>query len=174
MPGNQESNLVTDRKGEFLKMVYELTDTTKVAPLFEGWPETLIWSCLQKVMGKIYVTDSPGSFTYTTKYKIHDVASYTSPDGKYELLFQQVGDPDWPFGHTHARLVLQDEAGTIAKYSFDIADDGANASSDLCQVTWKATQVEAVISGEEQNDNQYILYFNGKTESNQLDTRFGI
>ena len=115
-----------------------------------------------------------GSFTYTTRYKIHDVASYTSPDGKYELLFQQVGDPDWPFGHTHARLVLQDEAGTIAKYSFDIADDGANASSDLCQVTWKATQVEAVISGEEQNDNQYILYFNGKTESNQLDTRFGI
>ena len=114
-----------------------------------------------------------GSFTYTTRYKIHDVASYTSPNGKYELLFQQVGDPDWPFGHTHARLVLQDEAGTIAKYSFDIADDGANASSDLCQVTWKATQVEAVISGEEQNDNQYILYFNGKTNSNQLDTRFG-
>ena len=57
MSGNQESNLVTDRKGEFLKMVYELTDTTKVAPLFEGWPETLIWSCLQKVMGKIYITD---------------------------------------------------------------------------------------------------------------------
>ena len=57
MPGNHESNLVTDRKGEFLKMVYELPDTTKVAPLFEGWPETLIWSCLQKVMGKIYVTD---------------------------------------------------------------------------------------------------------------------
>ena len=114
-----------------------------------------------------------GSFTYTTRYKIHDVASYTSPDGKYELLFQQVGDPDWPFGHTHARLVLKDEAGTIAKHSFDIADDGANARSDLCQVTWKAVQVEAIISGDEQNDNQYILFFNGKVDSNQLDTRFG-
>ena len=114
-----------------------------------------------------------GCFTYTTKYKIHDVASYTSPDGKYELLFQQVGDADWPFGHTHTRLVLKDEAGTIAKYSFDIANDGANASSDLCQVTWKPAQVEAVISGEEQNDNQYILYYNGKTDSYQLDTRFG-
>ena len=114
-----------------------------------------------------------GSFTYTTRYKIHDVASYTSPDGKYELLFQQVGDPDWPFGHTHARLVLKDEAGIIVKHSFDIADDGANASSDLCQVTWKAAKVEAVISGKEQNDNQYIFFFNGKTDSNQLDTRFG-
>jgi RimJ/RimL family protein N-acetyltransferase len=38
-------------------MVYELTDTSKVSALFEGWSETLIWSCLQKVMGKIYVTD---------------------------------------------------------------------------------------------------------------------
>ncbi len=38
-------------------MVYELTDTSKVEKLFEGWEETLIYSCLQKVMGKIYVTD---------------------------------------------------------------------------------------------------------------------
>ena len=39
-------------------MLYELTDTSKVAHLFEGWQETLIYSCLQKVMGKIFVTDS--------------------------------------------------------------------------------------------------------------------
>ena len=38
-------------------MIYELTDTSKVMHLFEGWQETLIYSCLQKVMGKIYVTD---------------------------------------------------------------------------------------------------------------------
>ena len=38
-------------------MVYEITDTTKVAPIFAGWEETLIYSCLQQVMGKIYVMD---------------------------------------------------------------------------------------------------------------------
>lgn len=38
-------------------MIYELSDTTKVNELFDGWQETLIYSCLQKVMGKIYVTD---------------------------------------------------------------------------------------------------------------------
>ncbi len=38
-------------------MIYELTDTSKAAGLFDGWQETLIYSCLQKVMGKIYVTD---------------------------------------------------------------------------------------------------------------------
>ena len=38
-------------------MIYELTDTSKVKPIFEGWNETLIYSCLQKVMGEISVTD---------------------------------------------------------------------------------------------------------------------
>ena len=38
-------------------MVCELKDTSKVLSLFEGWEETLILSCLQQVMGNIYVTD---------------------------------------------------------------------------------------------------------------------
>ena len=38
-------------------MVYELEDTLKVKGLFDGWQETLIDSCMQKVMGKIYVVD---------------------------------------------------------------------------------------------------------------------
>ncbi|MCR5338454.1 MAG: GNAT family N-acetyltransferase [Lachnospiraceae bacterium] len=38
-------------------MIYELNDTSKVMHLFEGWQETLIYSCLQKVMGSIFVTD---------------------------------------------------------------------------------------------------------------------
>lgn len=38
-------------------MVYVLEDTSKVERLFDGWQETLIYSCLQKVMGKIFVTD---------------------------------------------------------------------------------------------------------------------
>ena len=106
-----------------------------------------------------------GSFTYTTRYKIHEVAYSTSQDGRYVLLFQQVGDPDWPFGHTHARLFLKDDSGTITKYHVDVANDGGNVHSDSWQVTWKENCVEVVISGEEQNDNQYILYFDGKTDS---------
>ena len=38
-------------------MIYELEDTSKVQGLFKGWQETLITSCLQKVMGRIIVTD---------------------------------------------------------------------------------------------------------------------
>lgn len=38
-------------------MVFELNDPTRAAGLFAGWEETLIYSCLQGVMGKILVTD---------------------------------------------------------------------------------------------------------------------
>lgn len=40
-------------------MVHEIRET-ETAALFAGWEETLIWSCLQGVMGKIY-GDSPES-----------------------------------------------------------------------------------------------------------------
>ena len=39
-------------------MIRELEDTSKAEKLFEGWNETLIYSCLQKIMGKIFVTDT--------------------------------------------------------------------------------------------------------------------
>lgn len=36
-------------------MVYEIDDTKKVEQLFSNWNDTLIWSCLENVMGNIYV-----------------------------------------------------------------------------------------------------------------------
>lgn len=38
-------------------MIYHLQNTAKAAKLFENWQETMIWSCLQNIMGAIYVTD---------------------------------------------------------------------------------------------------------------------
>ena len=39
-------------------MVFELTDhADRAAPLFAGWEETLIDSCIQQLMGKLFVTD---------------------------------------------------------------------------------------------------------------------
>lgn len=38
-------------------MIYEIKDTNKLSPLFGQWEETLIWSCLQGIMGKICADD---------------------------------------------------------------------------------------------------------------------
>lgn len=39
-------------------MVFEVKKSDKVEKLFAGWQETLIWSCLQGVMGHTYVTST--------------------------------------------------------------------------------------------------------------------
>ena len=38
-------------------MLYQLTDPQKVQHLFAGWEETMLYSCLQNVMGTIWVTN---------------------------------------------------------------------------------------------------------------------
>ena len=121
----------------------------------------IVFVCL--VMGIIYIT----------KYKIHEIDSSVSPIGSYELKFQQVGDPDFPFGHTHVRLLLKDGKQTVSKHRFDVANDGGNMNLGLWNVTWKDGFVEAVISGEEQQDYQVMLYFDGDIETSQLDTKYG-
>ena len=38
-------------------MIQRMINTEKGKELFEGWEETLIWSCLQGVMGEVYADD---------------------------------------------------------------------------------------------------------------------
>ena len=39
-------------------MIIKLTDTQKAGKLFDGWQETMIWSCIQDIMGCIYVDNA--------------------------------------------------------------------------------------------------------------------
>ena len=66
-------------------MVYEILHTDKVSPLFKDQEETLIWSCLQKIMGKIYANNptSPtaamaviGDFTFFAGEPNKELVSY--------------------------------------------------------------------------------------------------
>lgn len=38
-------------------MIYEITNPDNVSSLFGNWEETMIWSCLQGIMGNIYADD---------------------------------------------------------------------------------------------------------------------
>lgn len=56
-PMGREMNWKTGHQGgrsEEAAMICEISRTEKAAPLFAGWEETMIASCLQGVMGKIY------------------------------------------------------------------------------------------------------------------------
>lgn len=69
-------------------MIYEITDTNSISSLFDKWEDTLILSCLQGIMGKIYADDlnNPtsamailGDFTFFTGKPDKKLVSY-KPD----------------------------------------------------------------------------------------------
>ena len=51
---------------------------------------------------------------------------------------------------------------------FELRTDGKSISSNCWKVTWYEDYVEGILSGEEQADEQILLYFNGENERQQL------
>ena len=98
----------------------------------------------------------------------HHFQISVSPDGKYELTLQAVGEPDWPFGSASGRLVLKEGEDKISQTDFELHNDGGSFTSNCWKVTWYEDHVEVILSGEEQFDEQVILYFDGTKEIQQL------
>ena len=111
----------------------------------------------------VLIALASGLLLYNINYKTTDIDVSESPDGAYELHFQQIGEPDWPFGSTHARLVLESNGKTVTTCSFDIANDGKNLGPENWETTWGSDHASATIFGEEQSDYRYNLSYNGKT-----------
>ena len=113
-----------------------------------------------------------GSFIYVARYRITDIDAATSPDGTYEIVFQAVGEPDWPFGYSHARIVLKRNGETVTKYKFDVANDGGVLHPENWSVRWEESCVKVMISGEEQPDAFYTYDFDGTVRHESLAVMF--
>ena len=103
-----------------------------------------------------------------TDYKITKVDTSVSPYGTYELVLQAVGEADFPFGSALGRLILYEGKSRISKADFELFDDGGCICSSIWEVTWHEDCVKVILSGDEQLDEQVILYFDGRTEVKQL------
>ena len=108
------------------------------------------------------------SIVYVSDYKITTVDISVSPDETYELVLQAVGEADFPFGSASGRLVLYEGKSRISKADFELFDDGGCIRSGIWEVTWHEDCVIVILSGDEQPDEQIILYFDGKKENKQL------
>lgn len=113
-----------------------------------------------------------GSFIYATRYRITDIDAATSPDGTYEIVFQAVGEPDWPFGYSHARIVLKRNGETVIKHKFDVANDGGVLHPENWSVRWEENCVKVTIAGEEQPDAFYTYFFDGTVRHESLAVMF--
>ena len=91
-----------------------------------------------------------------------EISTYDSPDGKYLLVFEQMGDPEWPFGPTEVRLTLKNDDGkVIERVSVELQDDGANASEhNIVSVSWNDGAVIVILRASEMEDKEISIAYN--------------
>ena len=100
-----------------------------------------------------------GSFNFMLP---NEIATYNSPDGEYSLVFEQMGDPGWPFGPTDVRLTLKNHDGKIIeRVSTQVFNDGANASEyNIASISWNDDAVIIVLRASEMKDKEVSIVYN--------------
>lgn len=85
-------------------MIVKIENTDCVKQLFDGWEETMIWSCLQGVMGEIYANDSTepssavaiiGDICFFAGKANYELVSYNPNNYKKEFLIMVPQDEKW-------------------------------------------------------------------------------
>lgn len=91
-----------------------------------------------------------------------EIETYNSPDGEYSLIFEQMGEPEWPFGATDVRLTLKKRDGKIIeRVSAKLSDDGANASErNIVSISWNDDEVIVILRASEMEDKEVSIAYN--------------
>ncbi len=104
-------------------MILELKQTEKAEGLFEGWEETLIWSCMQGVMGKIYADslENPasamavlGDFCFLAGKPDKEMVQYGPKPGKKDVRIMVPQNEEWA---ELIRECFQEKAKEVVRYA---------------------------------------------------------
>lgn len=100
------------------------------------------------------------ALVYELSYAVSTVDTSTSPDGRYTLELQSVGEPLF-FSSANVRLILKFGRYEVSRVDTSIADDGAQARPSNWQVSWEDTGAEVRLRGSEQSDELVTMGFDG-------------
>lgn len=108
----------------------------------------------------VIITLLIGIFIYITKFKLKDISQHINEDKGYCVIFQQIGEPDFPFGATSVKVTLFDKNNKkIETVKKKIFDDGATASENKIKVEWLEDYVQITLMGSEQNDSITKMHY---------------
>ncbi|MCR5775391.1 MAG: hypothetical protein K6G42_09940 [Lachnospiraceae bacterium] len=99
---------------------------------------------------------------YEMSWRLSEVGREKSPDGRYNILFQSVGEADFPFGQSHAKVTVYDGKNEITSFREDISDDGAAFRPDNYSVEWTKYGVVITFKGSEQADKEVEVFYDGR------------
>ena len=89
----------------------------------------------------------------------NEITAYHSPDGEYSLVFEQMGDPAWPFGPADIRLTLKNHNGKIIeRVSTQVFNDGGSADEyNVASISWNDDAVIVVLRACEMEDKEVSI-----------------
>ena len=77
----------------------------------------------------------------------------------YEVVLYAKGSPIWPFGPQDGKVVLSNQSGKIYEVDFTLDNDGKIMDESNWKVDWKEDRVIVTIIGEEQSDQNIVMYY---------------
>lgn len=104
-------------------MIYEINNPEKTSSLFADWEETLIWSCLQGVMGKVYADDVNhptaamailGDFAFYAGHASVEMVSYKPDWCKQDFMIMVPQNEEWKDTILQS---YQDKAKIVSRYA---------------------------------------------------------
>ena len=126
-------------------MVYEITDASRVFSLFDGWEETMIYSCLQGIMGKLYSSEllyssEPpasamavlGDFTFFAGRVNRELVAFKPEGCKQDFMIMVGQNKDWqnaiteyygPRARVVSRYAFKKEPGAFDRNALEAAAD---------------------------------------------------
>lgn len=109
------------------------------------------------IIGLVYILWN-ASFDH---FFVSEIAAYDSPDGAYTLVFEQVGEPSWPFGPANVRLTLRNSKGVyIDRISAQVYNDGGSAHPDnIKSIQWGEDEVVVILERCEQPDQGFTFFY---------------
>ena len=98
-----------------------------------------------------------GLFIYSINFKISDVSKYENEQNNYTIVFQAIGEPEWPFG---VKVTLLNSKGKkVESFQADIHNDGRTANERNIDINWQDSYVEVTLKGGEQEDDIYKMNY---------------
>ena len=104
-------------------MIYEITDPCSVLSLYDGWEETMIWSCLQGIIGKIYADDPRrpasaaafiGDFAFFAGGPCEELAAFRPSGYTKDFILMVPGSKAW---EERILLVWGAKARSVSRYA---------------------------------------------------------
>ena len=104
-------------------MIKEVTGTDQIKQLFAGWQETMIWSCLQGVMGHLYAdsADNPqsamailGDFCFFAGKPVEKLVAYKPAWCRQNFIIMTARRPEW---FALIEKVYKEKAAKVTRYA---------------------------------------------------------